>query len=124
MKKTLLLVALLAGNALIAISQDLKSKDVPSVVKEAFAKKYQTTLKVSWEKEKENFEANWGGKSGEDNSAVFTPGGEFVEIVNAMPVKNLPPAVFTYVKAHYNGTKINEAGKVTDAAVKRCLKQR
>src|SRR5665213_1424733 len=35
---------------------------------------------VSWEKEKGNYEANWGGKSGEDHSAQFTPSGEFLEI--------------------------------------------
>jgi hypothetical protein len=32
-----------------------------------------------------------------------------------MPVSDLPPAVFQYVKTHYNGAQISEAGKVTDA---------
>ena len=81
-------------------------------------KKYPEAAKVSWEKEKGNYEANWGGKSGEDNSVMFTPTGTFIEIVKAIPVSDLPKSIAPYIKAHYNGAKIKEAGKVTDAAGK------
>jgi hypothetical protein len=115
MKTTFLFVV--AGVVLSArlLAQDVKSKQVPAVVKEALAKKYTTAIKVAWEKEKGNYEANWGGKSGEDTSVQFTPSGIFVEEVNAIPVNQLPLSVAAYVKEHYNGTKIKEAGKVTDA---------
>jgi hypothetical protein len=118
MKKTLLsaVVILLMAGSLKA--QDIKSKDVPAVVKSALSKKYPEATKVGWEKEKGNYEANWGGKSGEDNSVQFTPGGEFVEIVKAITVTDLPKNVAPYVKAHYKGAKISEAGRVTDAAGK------
>ena len=109
---TIVIVAYL-GNAK---AQDIKAKDVPATVKEALAKKYPNATKVSWEKEKGNYEANWGGKSGEDTSVQFTPAGAFVEEVNAIPVSKLPATVSAYVKANYNGTKIKEAGKVIDAA--------
>ena len=104
----------------IVIAQDLKEKDVPAAVKAALAKKYPEAKnnKVSWEKEKGNFEANWGGKSGEDNSTVFTPTAIFVELVQAIPISQLPASVAPYVKQHYKGAKINEAGKVTDASGK------
>ena len=118
MKKTL---SLLIGFGFItsaALAQDLKLKDVPAAVKSAFTAKYPVTAKVSWEKEKSNYEANWGGKSGEDNSAVFTPSGTFVEIVKAIPVTDLPKSIAPYVSIHYKGAKIKEAGKVTDAAGK------
>ena len=108
----------LAASALLTISataQKVKSASVPAAVKEALAKKYPGAADVIWEKEKGNFEANWGGKSKEDNSVVFTPDGSFVEQVVAIPVNTLPPGVATYVKAHYPGAKITEAGKVTDA---------
>jgi hypothetical protein len=119
MKKFLLSVFLLAGTMTgIVVAQDLKEKDVPDAVKAAFVKKYPDAKKVNWEKEKGNFEANWGGKSGEDNSAVFTPSANFVEIVVAIPVNQLPANVAPYVSAHYKGAKISEAGKVTDAAGK------
>ncbi|MES2111655.1 MAG: PepSY-like domain-containing protein [Bacteroidota bacterium] len=118
MKKVFVLtvVALLAAAGLRA--QDLKAKDVPAAAKEALAKKYPEATKVSWEKEKGNYEANWGGKSGEDNSASFKPDGTFVEIVKAISISALPKNIAPYVKEHYHGAKIREAGKVTDAAGK------
>jgi phage baseplate assembly protein gpV len=119
MKKLLLSVFVMAGTMTgIALAQELKANEVPDAVRTAFAKKYPDAKKVSWEKEKGNYEANWGGKSGEDNSAVFTPTASFVEIVVSIPVSQLPAAVTPYVSKHYNGSKISEAGKVTDAAGK------
>ena len=116
MKRSILSILIIAFFAVNATAQDIKAKDVPPAVKEALAKKYPNATKVSWEKEKGNYEANWGGKSGEDTSVQFTPPGAFVEEVDAIPVSQLPAAVAPYVKAHYNGAKIKEAGKVTDAA--------
>ena len=98
-----------------AYGQDLKTKDVPPAVQHALTQKYPQATKVSWEKEKGNYEANWGGRSGEDNSVMFTPAGEFVEMVVAIPVSSLPSAVAAYVHQHHPGAKITEAGKVTDA---------
>lgn len=119
MKKTLSLLLLFSVITITSLmAQDLKENGVPKPVKEAFAKKYPDAKKVSWEKEKGNFEANWGGKSGEDNSVTFTPAAVFVEIVEAIPVSQLPPIVAPYVAKHYNGATIKEAGKVTDAAGK------
>jgi hypothetical protein len=97
------------------VAQKVKSADVPAAVKTALQQKYPSASGVTWEKEKGNFEANWGGASKEDNSVQFTPAGVFVEQVVAMPVAQLPAAVTDYVHAHYAGVKITEAGKVTDA---------
>ena len=118
MKKMIIIAVFFAAGT--AIAQDIKSKDVPASVKNAFAKKYPESakFKVNWEKEKGNFEANWGGKEGEDNSAVFTPAGVFVELVQHIEISQLPASVAPYIKAHYKGAKIKEAGKVTDAAGK------
>jgi hypothetical protein len=118
MRKQLLLSIVIVLAILNVKAQDLKTKDVPAVVKSALAKKYPEAAKVSWEKEKGNYEANWGGKSGEDNSVTFTPSGAFINIVKAISVSDLPKSVAPYVKEHYKGAKIHEAGKVTDAAGK------
>ena len=98
-----------------SFAQKVKSSDVPAAVKSALEKKYPDAKNVYWEKEHGNYEANWGGKSKEDNSVQFTPAGEFIEYVKAIPVSELPKEVNTYVKSHYKGAKITEAGKVTDA---------
>lgn len=118
MKKAAFILPAIFAFAVGVYAQDIKTKDVPTVVKEALTKKYPRATKVSWEKEKGNYEANWGGKSGEDTSVQFTPAGAFVEEVNAIQVGQLPVEVATYVKSHYNGAKIKEAGKVTDASGK------
>jgi hypothetical protein len=89
---------------------------VPVVVKTALAKKYPESKKVTWEREKGNYEANWGGKSGEDHSVQFTPSGNFIEIVKAIPVSSLPKSIAPYIATNYKGAKIKEAGKVTNAA--------
>ena len=121
MKKIIMLTAMLLAASSSMFAQEskvIKKIKVPAAVIAALHKKYPAAAKVSWEKEKGNYEANWGGKSREDNSVQFTPAGEFIEMVKAMPVKDLPGPVFTYVKEHYKGSKITEAGKVTDAAGK------
>lgn len=116
MKKYLLSVLMTCLITAGVLAQDLKTSEIPENVKSACLKKYPESAKykVAWEKEKGNYEANWGGKSGEDNAAQFTPSGDFVEIVHAIPVSDLPPAVSQYVKTHYSGAQISEAGKVTD----------
>jgi hypothetical protein len=119
MKKKLLFAFGMVALSIIQLkAQDLKTKDVPQIVKTALTAKYPEATKVSWEKEKGNYEANWGGKSGEDNSATFTPAGAFVEIVKAIKVSQLPASIAPYVAEHYKGAKIKEAGIVTDAAGK------
>jgi hypothetical protein len=115
MKKIILSTLMLMAVSVIAIAQNVKSGAVTDAAKAALLKKSPEATKVTWEKEKGNFEANWGGKSGEDMSVMFTPDGTFVEQVVAISPKELPAGVAVYVKQHYKGAKIAEAGKVTDA---------
>ncbi|WP_295721824.1 hypothetical protein [Mucilaginibacter sp.] len=118
MKKKLASLMVLNIASGVVMSQDLKPRDVPAIVKAALVSKYPASAKVSWEKEKGNYEANWGGKYGEDNSVLFTPAGTFIEIVNSIKISDLPKNIAPYVETHYKGSKIKEAGKVTDAAGK------
>jgi len=118
MKNILGLTAILFALSSTTFAQENEANEnihVPAAVKTALHKKYPQATKVGWEKENGNFEANWGGKSGEDNSVQFTPSGNFIEIVKAIPVNQLPSNVAIYVKQHYHGAKITEAGKVTNA---------
>lgn len=116
MKKASIMGAMaLSLLSLHLMAQHVKSAEVPLAVRNALAKNYPAASQVAWEKEKGNFEANWGGKSKEDNSVVFTPDGKLVEMVVAIKVSDLPVGVMNYIKGHYPGSKITEAGKVTDA---------
>ena len=115
MKKHLFFFAVASLFAVLSNAQKLKNNDVPAAVRSALLNKYPEANNVYWEKEHGNYEANWGGKSHENNSVQFTPSGDFIEYVKAIPVSGLPKEVGEYVKTHYNGAKITEAGKVTDA---------
>jgi uncharacterized protein YxeA len=115
MKKIILGTLMLMAVISAAMAQKVKNTAVPSAVKTALMKKYPEATKITWEKEKGNFEANWGGKSGEDMSVQYTPQGTFVEQVVAISPGELPAGVAAYVKQHYKDAKITEAGKVTDA---------
>lgn len=115
MKKIILSMLMFECLTGMAFAQKVNTSGVPASVKITLLKKYPNAAKVTWEKEKGNYEANWGGKSGEDMSVQFMPDGTFVEQVVAIPVTELPAGVATYVSQHYKGVKITEAGKVTDA---------
>src|ERR1700756_5574692 len=115
MKKISLLTFAIAAVASYAHGQDIKAKQVPDAVKAALVKKYPEANKISWEKENGNYEANWGGRSGEDMSVQFTPAGEFVEQTNAIAVSALPDAVKSYTKSKYPHATIKEAGHITMA---------
>ena len=109
------LFAVLAGSLFTSSLLAQGKITVPKAVKAAFAQKYPKVKGVKWEKEKGNYEANWGGKSREDSSALFAPSGQFIEIAKAISVKQLPASALSYVKTHYKGSVISEAALVTDA---------
>jgi hypothetical protein len=90
---------------------------VPAVVKQTNLHRYPQSknYKVTWESEKGNYEANWGGKDGEANSVQYTPSGQFIEMVKAIPTKDLPKGVLTYAKEHYKTAKFGDVGRATDA---------
>jgi hypothetical protein len=112
------ILSAVAMGCLFSISsaaQRIRTSDVPDAVKTALQQAYPTVSGVYWEREKGNYEANWGGASHEDHSVLYTPAGVFVEQVEALPVAQLPPGVLDYVHSHYPGAKITEAGKVIDS---------
>jgi hypothetical protein len=120
MKKILGLTAILFALSSTTFAQENEGHEkvkVPSAVKNANMQKYPESKKqhITWETEKGNYEANWGGKDGEANSVTYTPAGTFVEIVKAIPVKELPASASSYIKTHYKKAKFGDVGRVLDA---------
>ena len=121
MKKILGLTAILFALSSTTFAQENEGGhehiNVPAVVKNANMKKYpeSKTHHITWETEKGNYEANWGGKDGEANSVTYTPSGTFVEIVKEIPVSQLPKSADSYIKEHYKNAKFGDVGKVLDA---------
>jgi uncharacterized protein YceK len=115
MKKYMFAIAV-GSFPLISVFSGCGSVNVPQAAKNSFNQKYPQATNVSWEKEKGNYEANWGGTSKEDNSVLYSPEGNFMEIAKAIPPAELPAPSTAYVKAHYKGVAIDEASIVTDSS--------
>jgi hypothetical protein len=121
MKKILGITAILFALSSTTFAQENEGGNehikVPAAVKNANMKKYpeSKTHHVTWETEKGNYEANWGGKDGEANSVTYTPSGTFVEIVKEIPKSQLPQSTNSYIKQHYKTAKFGDVGKVLDA---------
>ncbi|MDQ2719641.1 MAG: PepSY-like domain-containing protein [Bacteroidota bacterium] len=121
MKKFIGLTAILFAMSSATFAQENEGGkariNVPEAVKNANMNKYpeSKTHHITWETEKGNYEANWGGKDGEANSVTYTPSGTFVEIVKEIPVSQLPHSANNYINQHYKKAKFGDVGKVLDA---------
>jgi len=106
MKTLLIAFATMAGVSCFA------QKDIPSPVKEAFAKNFPGVTAKKWDKEDGNYEANFT-KDGKSMSATFAAKGEWLETETDIEISELPASVTAYVKEHYKGAAIKEAAKLT-----------
>lgn len=109
MKTFILLGSLSCFCFMTACGQKLKEKDVPATAKKTLMQKFPQANKVFWEKENGNFEANWGGKSGEDNSVIFSPQGQVLETEKKIVYQDLPPQAKDYLASEY---KVHAAKEV------------
>lgn len=96
----------------IATAQHVKEAEVPTKVKESFAKKYPTSKVEFWEKEGEDYEAEFDLNKIE-SSAVFTANGTFKELEQEIKITELPKSATGYCSKNYVDHKIAEAAKIT-----------
>ena len=111
-KLALMMVAVMIAS--LTFAQKLQEKDVPIPVKTALKKQYQNTKALKWEKEGENFEAEFELNKTEQ-SVLFDAQGNLLETEVEIKLTQLPKGVLEYVKANYKGQKVKEAAKITDA---------
>lgn len=111
MKKTNILILLATMSAINSFSQELKEKDVPANLKDAFAKAYPNT-KAEWEKEGNHFEAEFEVKQ-QDISVLFDANGNILETETEIPEGELPAAARDYISKNYKNPRIKEAAKIT-----------
>lgn len=87
--KTLILMVATMLSATFANAQNVKGTAVPTPVKEAMKKLYPSANDIKWEKEKNNYEANF--KTGtQQRSVVFAPSGTVLETEVKLPNRNYP----------------------------------
>ena len=109
-------IILMAGSLFVintATAQHLKEAEVPTNVKASFAKKYATSKVEVWEKEDENYEAEFHLNKVE-SSAVFSADGTFKELEQEIKITELPKTVTDYCTKIFAGYKISETAKITD----------
>lgn len=110
----LFLFALLVTSCCIVNAQALKEADVPPAVKAKFISLYPAKPDVKWEKEKNNYEAEFKQNKMEV-SVLFEATGTIVQTETEISVSALPKAVIDYVSKNLPGKKIEEAVKITGA---------
>lgn len=114
MKKIIFFLAGLANLSIAANAQKLTTAQVPATVKASFVKAHPDVKTVKWEKEKNDYEAEFE-INGKETSENYTAAGALVEVETAVQLSELPAGVTTYVAAHHKGAKIKEASKIIKA---------
>ena len=100
--------------AINANAQKMNDADVPVTIKNSFAKMYPTAKVQKWEKEGNNFEAEFDNAKVE-TSVLIGPNGQLMETEVEIKPTDLPKSVSDYVAKNLVGKKIKEASKITDA---------
>ena len=113
MKKLFLMLALIFIGG-YASAQIVLTANVPKAVEEKFDALYPTASMVMWEKEGDNYEADFKMDS-KSYSAVFEPSGTFVQKEESIEEASLPTGVKDYLAKNYPGKKLVERIKITKA---------
>ena len=114
MKRTIVLLGAALLLACSASAQKLKSAQVPAAVVAGFNQHFTQAKEVKWEKEGEQYEAEFEqGKT--EWSALLSAGGQLLETETELPVGQLPVPVRATLASRYKGCKITEAAKIVAA---------
>ncbi|PJJ75336.1 putative PepSY-like beta-lactamase-inhibitor [Thermoflavifilum aggregans] len=110
MKHVLCLLMGCAAFAQVSYAQHIPESKVPASCVQAFHKLYPQVKNYFWEKEHQNFEANWKEK-GYDHSVAFSATGAFAGSETDVPLSQIPQPIRDYAEKHHLNIKeasINE----------------
>jgi hypothetical protein len=113
MKKMISIFAILF--ALGPLAAQSKKIQIPNDVLKAFGKKFPTVTKVNWEKERQDYEANFLEGSLRE-SASFSPSGRLMQTEMEIDLESLPDGAIAYIRKHYSGKRIEEASRIVSAS--------
>lgn len=109
MRNSLIMLIAFLGLTISACVQ----KNIPMVVKDAFAKDYPN-VKATWDKEGDKYEASF--KMNENTmSVLYNAKGLAEETEMDIKAEMLPTTVKTYIANNFKSEKIKEAAKITKA---------
>lgn len=101
---------LIGGISVASQAQKLNVTKVPVLVKSTFSKSHPAIKKVSWEMERENYEAGFT-LNGKNTSALYSAKGILLETEVEISKSELPIQVIAKLK----GMKVAETAKITKA---------
>ncbi|SFV28796.1 hypothetical protein [Thermoflavifilum thermophilum] len=110
MKQSFLLLISLSLFVHTSFAQRIPESKVPASCVQAFHKLYPQVKNYFWEKEHQNFEANWK-ENGLDHSVAFSATGVFAGSEIDVPLSQIPPQIRDYAAKHHLDIKeasINE----------------
>ncbi len=102
---------------IISNAQKIKESNVPSDVQKSFSKKYPGLKVEEWEKEGADYEAEFNLNKGEA-TAIFEENGKFKSSKQEIQLYDLPKSAADYCTKNFEGYKIDEITKITDASEK------
>jgi hypothetical protein len=111
-KGIIMLIAICMGS--YSFAQKIGNKDLPVAVMAGFQKQFPKAEHVKWEKENDNYEAEFELNKVEQ-SVVMNIQGNLIEIEVEISINTLPKEVLEYIQKNYQGQKIKEAAKITDS---------
>jgi hypothetical protein len=111
MKKIVVLLSACLLISLISFSQEILPEQVPSAVKDAFAKKFPDATFIKYKMDKKDFEVSFKNK-GVGMAANFNSSGEWLETETVMIESDLPKEVKTSIATNFVGFIITEVAKI------------
>lgn len=115
MKKYLgILVVTLTATS--SFAQKINESQVPTVVKQAFAKAYPNSKSIKWDRENEDWEASFT-KSKTEMSVVIDNGGNIKEVESEIGENQLPAPIKKSFNTEFIHYKIKEASKIVAGTV-------
>ena len=113
MRITILALLFMTGFSSMTFAQEKKENlKVPTAVEKAFQKNHPT-IKAKWEKEADQYEAEFK-QNGSKTSELYTPAGTLEETEVEIATSQLPASVSKYIAQKKLGN-IKEAAKITKA---------
>ena len=113
MKKIVTLIALVFAIN-ISKAQKTKVSEIPKAVSESFKTNFPDVKDEVWEKEKDNFEAEFKINTVEI-SATFNSDGKLLEREVKMNISELPETITEYIKKNYPDYKLSEASRIVNS---------
>lgn len=96
---------------LSACSDRIRQSHVPSVVQNTVAQQFSNANGIEWEKEKQNYEAEFV-KDSVEYKAIIDPSGSLVKYKQELTAAQLPAAILQTIQAQYKDFVIDEVEKI------------